>query len=314
MGFGAQTTTDEVLQGVDLSGKFAVVTGGTTGLGLETCRALAAHGAEILLTARDAERGAAAVAHVRAHVPEAKAAFGLLDLGDLASVRRFAEQTLADHDRIDLLINNAGMMGTPFGRTKEGFETQFGCNHLGHFLLTNLLAPALLKGAPSRVVCLSSAGHHWSDVHWDDPNFERDPYDKWQAYGQSKTANALFALELDRRLSGRGVHAYSVHPGGIRTELGRHFTDEDRNQIERFRAAASNPQPKSIAAGASSTVWAATAPELADQGGVYIEDCAVAAPANPGERRGYAAWMRDTANAQRLWRMSEQYVGQTFEA
>jgi NAD(P)-dependent dehydrogenase (short-subunit alcohol dehydrogenase family) len=307
MAYGAETTTDEVLDGVDLHGKVAVVTGASTGLGLETARALAAAGAHVVLAVRSDEKGADALGKIRAHVPEASLEHGICDLTSLESVRSFAAWVLERHPRIDVLINNAGVMYTPFGRTAEGFELQFGTNHVGHFLLTNLLLPALLAAAPSRIVNLSSGGHQASDVIWDDPNYERRPYDKFESYGQSKTANILFTVELDRRLATRGVRSYAVHPGMIVTELGRYMTKDDMRDLrERAKRGPGGglPSYKSIEAGAATTVWAATAPELADTGGVYLADCAIA-PARD--------WALDPERAARLWTMSEQLVGERFD-
>lgn len=301
MAFGFETTTEEVLDNVDLEGTTAVVTGGTTGLGLETARALAAAGATVVLSARDRAKGEAASAKVGGD-----ASFELLDLGSLASVRAFAEAVLAKHDKIELLINNAGVMFTPFERTADGFELQFGTNHLGHFLLTNLLLPAVLAEAPSRIVNLSSGGHGSSDIHWDDPNYHTRPYSKFESYGQSKTANILFSVELDRRYAWRGVRAYAVHPGMIVTELGRHMTRDDFRELKARASSGGGgglPAYKSIEAGAATTVWAATSPTLADVGGLYLADCSIA------EAKPYAL---DPAAARRLWALSEQLIGQTF--
>ena len=312
----AKTTTDDVLRGVDLSGKLALVTGGSGGLGLETARALAAASARVVLAARSAEKTAAALQTIREQVPGAQVESLELDLASLASVRAAAARFFAGHDRLDLLINNAGVMASPLGRTADGFEMQFGTNHLGHFLLTCLLAPALLAAAPARIVNLSSGGHVISDVHWDDPNFERHDYEKWTAYGQAKTANVLFSVELERRLGARGVHAYAVHPGMIMTELGRHLTSDDRKALQAMAESAPRgrsggggggglPPFKSIPAGAATSVWAATAPELTQRGGTYLEDCAVSS--------GHAAWARDADAARRLWTLSEQLVGERFD-
>ena len=214
---------------------------------------------------------------------------------------------LAQHDELQLLVNNAGVMYTPFERTAEGFEMQFGTNHLGHFLLTCLLVPALLAGAPSRVVNLSSGGHFGSDIVWDDPNFEQREYDKFAAYGQSKTANILFSVELERRLGDRGVHAYAVHPGMIATELGRYMTRDDMAALqERAKRGPSGGMPprKSLEQGAATTVWAATADGLDEQGGTYLADCQVTDQ--------HAPWARDRESAARLWTLSEKLVGQEF--
>ncbi len=297
---GATTTTDEVLAGVDLTGQRAIVTGGAAGLGRETARALAAHGAEIVLPVRDEPKGAAAVDFVTSAVPGASIELASLDLASLASVHAFADGFLATHDTCDLLINNAGVMATPFGRTSDGFELQLGTNHLGHFALTLLLADALTRAAPARVVNLTSAGHVASDVIWDDPGYERRPYDKWEAYGQSKTANILFTVELERRLGPRGVHAYAVHPGMIMTELGRHLTPTDIDDLV-AKADGALPAMKSVEAGAATTVWAATASELDGQGGTYLEDCHVS--------DAHAPWARDPEAAARLWELSERLTG-----
>lgn len=307
MTYGFDTTTDDVIEGVDLSGKLAIVTGSSTGIGAETARALAAAGARVVLAARNRERTEEVAASIRESVPGAEVEVGVLDLTSLDSVRAFASWYLAEHAELHLLVNNAGVMYTPFGHTTEGFELQFGTNHLGHFLLTCLLAPALLAGAPSRVVNLSSGGHVGSDIVWDDPNFERRDYDKFAAYGQSKTANILFSVELDRRLGGRGVHAYAVHPGMIATELGRYMTREDMEALmERAKRGPSGgmPKRKSIEQGAATTVWASVAPELEAQGGTYLADCQIT--------EEHAPWARDPDSATRLWTLSESLVGERF--
>jgi NAD(P)-dependent dehydrogenase (short-subunit alcohol dehydrogenase family) len=256
---------------------------------------------------RSDDKGEASIEKIRAAVPDASLEYGLLDLGSLSTVRSFAAWLLDRHPRIDLLVNNAGVMFTPEGRTVDGFELQFGTNHVGHFLLTNLLVPALLAGAPSRVVNLSSGGHQGSDIVWDDPNFEHRAYDKFASYGQSKTANILFTVELDRLLSPKGVRSYAVHPGMIVTDLGRHMTRDDMKDLrERAKSSPSGglPSYKSIEAGAATSVWAATAPELADNGGVYLADCQVAVP---------AAWALDRDSALRLWALTEDLVGERFD-
>jgi NAD(P)-dependent dehydrogenase (short-subunit alcohol dehydrogenase family) len=261
----------------------------------------------VVLAARNPEKTDAAAATIREQVEGADLEVGLLDLTSLERVRSFAAWFLERHDELHLLINNAGVRYTPLERTREGFEMQFGTNHVGHFLLTCLLVPALEAGAPSRVVNLSSGGHMGSDIVWDDPNFERREYDKFAAYGQSKTANILFSVELDRRLGARGVHSYAVHPGMISTELGRYMTKDDMTALmERARRAPSGGMPprKSIEQGAATTVWAATAPELAEQGGTYLADCRV--------EDQHAPWARDPASAVRLWALSEELVGEQF--
>jgi NAD(P)-dependent dehydrogenase (short-subunit alcohol dehydrogenase family) len=304
----AQSTTDEALRGIDLSGKLAVVTGASGGLGLETARALAAAGATVLLAARDPSKTQAARRAIEEAVPGARLESAALDLASLDGVRRFAARFGESHGQLDLLINNAGVMATPFGRTADGFELQLGTNHLGHFALTGALAPLLLAAAPARIVNLSSGGHMISDVLWDDPNFDRRPYDKWIAYGQSKTANVLFTVELERRLGSRGVHSFAVHPGMILTDLGRHLTKDDFAALETMAKSAPGggglPAFKTIPCGAATTVWAATAPELGRSGGSYLADCAESAECAP--------WARDQTAARRLWDLSETLVGQRF--
>jgi NAD(P)-dependent dehydrogenase (short-subunit alcohol dehydrogenase family) len=307
MADSAKRTSDDVLRGMDLGGKVAVVTGASGGLGLETARALAAAGATVVLASRDAAKTAASVETIRKQVPDARLESRWLDLASLASVRAAARQLLAAHPRIDILINNAGVMATPLLRTAEGFELQLGTNHLGHFLFTCELVPALLAAAPARIVNLSSGGHLISDVLWDDPLFRRRPYDKWVAYGQSKTANVLFTIELERRLGTRGVHAFAVHPGMILTDLGRHLTADDLAALEKMGESAPGgalPPFKSIPQGAATTLWAATAPDLVDHGGSYLADCAVSSD--------HAPWAVDHDAARRLWSLSEDLIGERF--
>jgi len=319
MTFGFDSTTNDVIAGegagrVDLTGKVALVTGASTGIGLDTARALAMAGATVTMAARDATKLAAAADSARELVQQAGGSAtidtGVLDLASLDSVRAFAAEWLAGHDRLHLLVNNAGVMFAPYGHTPEGCELHFGTNHVGHFLLTNLLVPALLADPPARIVNLSSGGHHASGIIWDDPNFEQHDYDKMTAYGQSKTANVLFSVELDRLLAAQGVHAYSVHPGMIvTTELGRTMTRDDyQGMMAKAMASAGSggsgmPQVKTIEQGAATSVWAATAPELDAHGGAYLEDCRVSAA---------APHATDPDDAARLWALSEQIVGQTF--
>jgi NAD(P)-dependent dehydrogenase (short-subunit alcohol dehydrogenase family) len=316
--YGATTTTDEVLDGIDLSGKLVVITGGASGLGMETARAMAANGAHIVIPARDMARGEAAAQQTRAATGNDQIEVMELDLGSMASTRAFAEAFLARYDHIDLLINNAGVMACPYSETADGLEMQFGTNHIGHFLLTNLLMPALLKGAKTsgggRIVNLSSRGHHRDYVHFDDPNFKNRDYDKWASYGQAKTANVLFSIGLEKRVTDKGVHAYAVHPGGIMTALGRHLTEEDIRQLmaRMTENSGDGPAMKSVEAGAATTCYAATAPELEGKGGVYLEDCHIAEidDKDPvGSVRSYAV---DSANAEKLWALSEKIVGQKF--
>ena len=304
------TTTDEVMNGIDLSGRVAVVTGATTGLGLETARALAAGGAEVVLCGRTAKKCEAAAEAISETVSAAKLSTAVFDLADLPTVRAGAASILEQHPVIQLLVNNAGVMFTPEGRTAQGFETQFGTNHLGHFVLTNHLLPALRAGAPARIVNLSSAGHHSGQIRWDDLHFEAEPYDKFEAYGQSKTANILFSVELDRRLAGSGVRANAVHPGMIVTDLARHMTSDDLAELQRRAAAraASGAGPglpnfKSVEQGAATSVWATVSADMTDVGGTYCEDAAISVAAD------YAT---DVDYATRLWSVSEQLVGESF--
>ena len=267
------TTTDEVMNGIDLSGRVAVVTGATTGLGQETARALAAGGAEVVLCGRTAKKCEAAGEAISETVSAAKLSTAVFDLADLPTVRAGAASILEQHPVIQLLVNNAGVMFTPEGRTAQGFETQFGTNHLGHFVLTNHLLGALRAGAPARIVNLSSAGHHSGQIRWDDLHFESEPYDKFEAYGQSKTANILFSVELDRRLAGSGVRVNAVHPGMIITDLARHMDSDDLAELQRRAAAraASGSGPglpnfKSVQQGAATSVWAAVSADMTDVG------------------------------------------------
>jgi NAD(P)-dependent dehydrogenase (short-subunit alcohol dehydrogenase family) len=319
--YGPDTTTDEVLEGIDISGKRILITGSSSGLGEESARALSSKGAAITMAARNPEKNEAAAARIREKVPGAELELRTLDLCSLESVRSFAKGFLADHQRLDVLLDNAGVMCCPRGTTSDSFETQLGTNHIGHFLLTGLLTPALVASAPSRVVVLSSAAHTIAGVDFEDPMFERREYEPWQAYGQSKTANALFALELDRRLAKQGVSAYSVHPGMIMTELSRHLNAELLEKMQKRRkeraTAADAEGPvmkfKSVEAGAATQVWAATTGNLADHGGAYLADCQLGLTGpNHGERT-VEPYAQDPDAAARLWTASEEWVGQTFD-
>jgi NAD(P)-dependent dehydrogenase (short-subunit alcohol dehydrogenase family) len=305
MAFGFESTTDEIISGRDLGGKVALVTGAASGLGRETARALAAAGCRVFLAGRSIEKLTGAAHEIADIVPGADVDVAYLDLTSLQQIREFAKEFLAANDRLHLLINNAGVMNTPFEHTAEGFELQFGTNHVGHFLLTCLLAPALLRDPPSRIVNLSSGGHMASDIVWDDPNFERHPYDPFVSYGQSKTANILFTVELEHRLAARGVHAYAVHPGLVATNLGRYMTPELWTELkEKAKKGGGMPTRKSLAQGAATSVWAATAPGIENMGGSYLADCRVS--------DHHAAWARDPAAAARLWSLTEELIGQQF--
>lgn len=313
--FGAETSAEEAARNIDLSGQTIVVTGGSAGLGVETARVLAACGAQIVSVVRDEAKGSAAAETIRQSVPSADIEIAVLDLFDLASVRRGADDIAKRFPRIDRLINNAGVMACPLGRTAQGLDTQLGTNHLGHFVLTARLIPALLAGAPARIVNLSSAGHRMSPFRFDDPFFEKDDYNKWLAYGQAKTANVLFSVALDKRFKGRGIRSYAVHPGGIQTELGRHMDENDLKDLMDLRKGRSPMVFKQVPQGAATTVWAATAPELDGHGGLYCEDCGVAETIeDPSMDQGIMSWALDEEAAERLWALSEEWSGETFPA
>lgn len=317
--FNAQTTTEDVLSGVSLNGKRYLVTGASAGLGVETVRALVAHGAQVVGTARDLAKARDATRLI----DPALLRLETLDLADLASVRECADRLLAANLSFDALIANAGVMATPLGHTKDGFETQFGTNHLGHFVLVNRLMPLVKPGG--RVIMLSSAGHRYGDVDLDDPNFERSDYTPFGAYGRSKTANILFAVALDARHRTRGIRAMAVHPGGIATELARHMPEgaieamiEGINQQE---ADAGRPPFafKSIPQGAASAVWAATIADPEAIGGRYGENCSVSAIVPDDAPLGITipgvrAYAVDPARAEALWHLSESMVGEIFPA
>jgi NAD(P)-dependent dehydrogenase (short-subunit alcohol dehydrogenase family) len=316
--FGAASTTDEVLDGVNLNGKRVLVTGVSAGLGVETARALIAHGADVVGAARDLTKAKAATAGVQAAAKNGgKFELVELDLASLESVRLCANALVDAAKPFDLIIANAGIMACPYGKTVDGFETQFGTNHLGHFVLVNRIAPLMQRG--SRLVNLSSAGHRYSGVDLNDPTFERTPYDPWAAYGRSKTANILFAVEFDRRHKADGVRATAVHPGGIQTELSRHIGDEGIKQlIERVNAAtraAGEPdfKFKTIPQGAATSVWAGAVAAADDVGGRYCEDCHVAEiEPDAAKRAGVKPYALNPETATALWAKSEEMVGERF--
>jgi NAD(P)-dependent dehydrogenase (short-subunit alcohol dehydrogenase family) len=321
--FGATSTTDEVLSGVSLKDKRILVTGVSAGLGVETARSLATHGAEVVGAARDLKKAEAATTQVRREAAAHGGSLELvpLDLASLKSVRACADELLAKGRFFDAVVANAGVMATPFGRTVDGFETQFGTNHLGHFVLINHIAPLLRKG--SRLVNVSSAGHRFSNVDLDDPNFERTPYEPFLAYGRSKTANILFAVAFDRRHRGRGVRAAAVHPGVIQTELGRHM-DPARiqamlDQISKEEAAQGGKpfQWKTVSQGAATSVWAAVVADGEEIGGNYCENCHVGevvgdSAAISAVSEGVRGYALDPNNAEALWQKSEEMVGERF--
>jgi len=321
--FGAKSTTEDVLAGVDLKGKHILVTGVSAGLGVETARALVAHGADVVGAARDLEKAKRATSEVSKAAAETGASFELveLDLASLKSVRAAADKLLADGRLFDVIIANAGVMATPFGKTADGFETQFGTNHLGHFVFVNRIAKLIKDGG--RLVNLSSSGHRFSDVDLNDPNFETTPYEPFVAYGRSKTANILFAVEFDRRHRDRGVRATAVHPGGIATELARYMPEGTIeawfHQIQEQRAAAGEPpfEFKSIPQGAATSVWAGVVASADEVGGKYCEDCQVGEliPADSQvsvSGRGVHAYALNPERAKALWKKSEEMVCETF--
>jgi NAD(P)-dependent dehydrogenase (short-subunit alcohol dehydrogenase family) len=321
--FGYSSTTDEVLSGMDLRGRRVLVTGVSAGLGVETARALAAHGADVIGAARDVTKAQAATAVVR----DAAAANGgslelvELDLANLRSVRACADRLIEKGDQFDVVIANAGVMATPFGHTADGFETQFGTNHLGHFVFVNRISPLMAPGG--RLINLASSGHRFANVDLDDTGFERTPYDPFVAYGRSKTANILFAVAFDGRHRARGIRAAAVHPGGIQTELGRHLEEnaivamvEDINK----QLAAEGKAPfefKTVPQGAATSVWAGFVADAGDIGGRYCENChvgqvvadsATISPISEGAR----AYALDPVAAEALWKKSEELVGERF--
>jgi NAD(P)-dependent dehydrogenase (short-subunit alcohol dehydrogenase family) len=307
--FGRESTTDDVLEGIDLSGRHALVTGASAGLGVETTRALAAHGAKVTMAVRDRAKGEAARAGILESVPGADLELREVDLASQATIRAFNEAFLADHSTLDLFIGNAGLMACPYGTTVDGFELQFGTNHLGHFTMARALLPLLAATPGSRAVLLSSAGHRMGDVDLDDPGFERTPYSEWNAYGRSKTANVLTAVALDRRLAEHGSRAFAVHPGGIVTELGRHLTEDTLNQMKDFRPPGVEIFWKTVPQGAATTCYAATSPDLADQRACYLEDCHIAAATeDPLAGEGVRPYALDPERAEALWTLSEQMV------
>ncbi|HJP80385.1 MAG TPA: SDR family NAD(P)-dependent oxidoreductase [Pseudonocardiaceae bacterium] len=304
-GFGMRSTAAQVLAGIDLTGKLAIVTGGYSGLGIETTKALVGAGAQVVVPARRPEAAREALAGL------AGVEVDQLDLGDLDSVAAFADRFLASGRDIHLAINNAAIMASPEARVGPGWEAQFATNHLGHFALTNRLWPAIQRGQ-GRVVALSSSGHRRSPIRWDDIDFAGG-YDKWAAYGQAKTANSLFAVQLDALAKDSGVRAFAVHPGGILTPLQRHMTreemvafgwiDENGNLI--------NDNFKTPEQGASTSVWAATSPQLAGMGGVYCEDCDIAevVPDDDMSAHGVRSYAVDPEQAARLWTLSAELTG-----
>lgn len=309
-GFGPATTAAEVIRGHDLSGRIAIVTGGYAGIGLETVRALTTAGATVIIPARDMGRAKQVLEHIPNARPES------LDLMDAASIDAFANRFLASRQALHILVNNAGIMANPLTRDCRGYESQFSTNHLGHFQLTARLWPALRQAQGARVVAVSSRGHRIAGVNFEDPSFDRRAYDPWIAYGQSKTANVLFALNLDTLGQADGVRAFSLHPGGILTNLSKHMT---REQIRAQGAIDDKGRPiidpargiKSVEQGAATSVWCAASPQLEGMGGVYCEDCDIADVVSDEhqEPRGVHPWAVNRDLADRLWSLSERLTG-----
>ncbi|MFP6559216.1 oxidoreductase [Paraburkholderia sp. B3] len=312
-GFGPASTADDVLRGINLAGKTAIVTGGYSGIGLPTAEALATAGATVIVPARDIGKAMAALRHVSGVSVEP------MDLQDPASIDAFAKRVLSRNSAVHILVNSAGIMANPLTRDSRGYESQFSTNHLGHYQLACRLWPALVKAQGARVVAVSSQGHHFSSVDLNDPNFEHLKYDPWVAYGQSKTANVLFAVELDRRGAHQGVRAFAVHPGRILTDIARFMSaeeiiasgiaDAEGNAIVDPAQGMKNPQQ-----GAATSVWCATSPQLDGMGGLYCEDCDVAEP-RVGHPivAGVNPWAIDHDTARKLWALSEQLTAVSLE-
>ena len=308
--FGWSSTTDEVLTGIDLSGRTVFITGANSGLGRETARAMASRGAHVIMAGRDQAKLDEAVAAIQAEHPKAQLDTITVDLGSLENIRAATSRARRRFQKIDLLINNAGVMATPFLHTADGFEMQFGTNHLGHFALTGELFPLIERGHLKRIVNLSSRGHHFAPVDFEDPHFERRAYDPWTSYGHSKTANVLFTVGLEARFAVLGIHAYAVHPGGIQTNLGRHMTPEMMEALmARVTSKDTGFQWKTIPQGAATSCWAATAPELEGKGGVYCEDCHVAEVDDESSTGGVRSYALNPSFADRLWKLSEELTG-----
>jgi NAD(P)-dependent dehydrogenase (short-subunit alcohol dehydrogenase family) len=317
-GFTAASTATDVVRGLDLTGQVALVTGGYAGLGLETVRALHGAGAHVIVPARDPARAAQAVQDL------AGVELETLDLLDPTSIDALAARFLASGRPLHLLVLSAGIMANPLARDARGYESQLATNHLGHFQLTGRLWPALVQAQSARVVAVSSRGHRLSPVLFDDPNFEHHAYDPWVAYGQSKTANVLFARGLDQRGQAAGIRAFSLHPGSIAgTGLSKYVTPEQLRQMGAVDEAGNivlDPARglKTVAQGASTSVWCATSPQLAGLGGVYCEDNDIAtiytrdSSATPRAMTGVMPYAVDEANANRLWALSEQLTGTTY--
>jgi NAD(P)-dependent dehydrogenase (short-subunit alcohol dehydrogenase family) len=301
--FSRESTAAEVIDGIDLSGKRAIVTGGASGIGVETARALASAGAEVVLAVRNLEAGARTAAEIVDSTGNSQIRVSPLDLADQKSVAAF----VADWDGpLHILVNNAGVMASPLARTAEGWEMQFATNHLGHFALATGLHRALAAAGGARVVAVSSAAHLRSPVVFEDIQFNHREYEPWTAYGQSKTANVLFAVEGAKRWADDGITVNALHPGGIRTNLQRHVSEEELSRMRQTTGGSAAPSWKTVEQGAATSILVATSPLLDGIGGRYFEDCNEAAPHQPGTRTGVAAYALDPEAATRLWVVSEQ--------
>jgi NAD(P)-dependent dehydrogenase (short-subunit alcohol dehydrogenase family) len=307
--FGAHSMALEVIAGHDLGGKTALITGANSGIGFETARALLSAHAEVIMAVRDSAKGERAAQMLRAAYPDAHIHILMLNLGSLASIRQAGEQFLAHWTKLDLLINNAGIMATPLGYTTDGFEQQFGTNYLGHYLLTRLLLPALRQAAPARIVSLTSRVHQRSDIHFDDIQYRHRPYDKWEAYAQSKTADALLAVALTRHFGDQGITANAVSPGSIRTGLQQHMSYEEMRALGWYDDAGNLVSYfKTPEQGAATTTWASVAHELKGIGGLYLADCNEAPPFEQDDK-GYMPYAVDPEHAEQLWTLSQDLVG-----
>ena len=301
--FSRESTAAEVIDGSDLSGKRAIVTGGASGIGVETARALASAGAAVVLAVRNLEAGARTAAEIVDSTGNSQIRVSPLDLADQKSVAAF----VADWDGpLHILVNNAGVMASPLARTAEGWEMQFATNHLGHFALATGLHRALAAAGGARVVAVSSAAHLRSPVVFEDIQFNHREYEPWTAYGQSKTANVLFAVEGAKRWADDGITVNALHPGGIRTNLQRHVSEEELSRMRQTTSGSPAPSWKTVEQGAATSILVATSPLLDGIGGRYFEDCNEAAPHQPGTRTGVAAYALDPEAAARLWLVSEQ--------
>ena len=312
MAFGEMTTCEEVLEGIDLSDKRVLITGGSSGLGEETARALASKGAEVIIAARDIEKANSVVDKIRGITGNTQFSVLQVDLSDPVSVRKATAVCSERYDSLDILINNAGIMACPLTRTAEGWECQLATNHFGHFLFTCELVGLLRNGSSARVINLTSDGHRMSEFDFIDPHFHSKKYDKWLAYGQAKTANALFTIELNRRLSTSGITANAVHPGVVKTGLGKHLAQEDLAYLARLPG--KTLEFNTLSSGAATTVWAATTPDLNGKGGLYLEDCQIAKVVDaPFGNKGVAPYAVDQKNAAFLWKLTEETLGQKYD-